>query len=518
MIENMYLKIFMVAVFALFLMACNPKKNAQEVEPEGHEHSGETEQSEEHEEVKFQYTAYSSDFELFAEADAFVVGETANVLSHFSVLPEFKAVETGKITLVLMVNGNETRQSLDKPTRKGIYSFDIQPGTAGAGTLKFEIINEKGNFEVVVPEVTVFAEHEEAHEAAEAIIIPKTNTTVFTKEQSWKIDYSTDFPGMGPFGQVIKTTARVESSQDDEIIISAKTNGIVLLPNNKLLEGKTVSAGQVLFSVSSSELADNNLSVKYAEAKSNFEKAQSDYERAEELAKDKIVSEKDLLGTKNKYDVAKAVYDNLNKNFNTTGQMVSSPMNGFIKQFFIKNGAYVEAGQPIVTISQNKTLMLGAEVQQKYAPLLGSVKSANIRTLHDNQTYTLEQLNGYMLSYGKAANSDNYLIPVKLQIDNNDSFIQGGFVELYLKTETGTQALSVANTALMEDQGTYFVYVQITPELFEKREVKIGVSDGLSTEIVQGLSATERIVTRGAILIKLAQATGALDAHSGHVH
>lgn len=123
-----------------------------------------------------------------------------------------------------------------------------------------------------------------------------------------------------------------------------------------------------------------------------------------------------------------------------------------------------------------------------------------------------------MLSYGKAADSDNYLIPVKLKIDNNGSFIQGGFVELYLKTETGTQTLSIANTALMEDQGAYFVYVQITPELFEKREVKIGVSDGLSTEIVQGLSATERIVTRGAILIKLAQATGTLDAHSGHVH
>jgi hypothetical protein len=29
---------------------------------------------------------------------------------------------------------------------------------------------------------------------------------------------------------------------------------------------------------------------------------------------------------------------------------------------------------------------------------------------------------------------------------------------------------------------------------------------------------SERIVTKGAILVKLAQSSGALDAHSGHVH
>jgi multidrug efflux pump subunit AcrA (membrane-fusion protein) len=60
--------------------------------------------------------------------------------------------------------------------------------------------------------------------------------------------------------------------------------------------------------------------------------------------------------------------------------------------------------------------------------------------------------------------------------------------------------------------------VQITPELFEKREVKVGRNDGRGAEILSGLLATERVVTAGAVQIKLAQATGTLDAHSGHVH
>ena len=494
----------LIVLLALALAGCKGKQNA--------------EQHEEHEEVKFQYTTYTNDFELFAEADAFVVGETANVLSHFSSLPDFKALESGSMTIRLMVNGKEVSQKLDKPTRKGIYSFDIQPETAGTGTLKFEITNEKGSFEVLVPEVTVFIEHHEAHEAAGNVVVSKTNTTVFTKEQSWKVDFATEFPQIEPFGQVIKTTAKVQSAQGDEVIVSAKASGMVVISADNVLEGKSVSNGQVLFTISGSSLADNNSAVRYSEAKNNFEKAKSDYERSKELAKDKIVSEKDLLNAKNQYDNTMAIYDNLNKNFSPAGQRVASPMSGFIKQLFVQNGQYVEAGQPIVTVSQNKTLVLRAEVQQKYASVLGSIQDANIRTLHDNQTYTLEQLNGKVMSFAKTTNDDNYLIPINLQIDNTGSFVSGGFVEIYLKTMTNAQAMTVPNDALLEEQGIFFVYTQITPELFEKREVKIGPTDGVKTEILQGITATERIVSNGAIFIKLAQATGTLDAHSGHVH
>jgi len=482
--------------------------------PSGHEN----EKHDEHEEVKFQYTAYSTGFELFAEADAFIVGEKANVLSHFSILPDFKAVEKGKITITLSINGKETKQTLDQPTRKGIYSFDIQPETQGKGKLTFEITTDKGTFEVIVPDVLVFANDEDAHEASEKVIVSRTNTTVFTKEQSWKIDFATAIPRSEPFGQVIKTTALVQSAQGNELVISAKTSGIVLFNSGVLLEGRDVSAGQSLFSVSGGNMVDNNIAVKYAEAKSNYEKANADYERAKELAKDKIVSEKDLLSAKNQYENAKAVYDNLNRNFNPSGQTITSPQAGFIKQVFVKNGAYVEAGQPVAVVSQNKSLVLIADVPSKFAPVLPNIKTANIRTINDNRSYSLEQLNGKVLSFGKAANSDNYLIPVTLQVENNGSIISGSYVEIYLKTFSNNQALVVPSTSLLEEQGNFFVWVQVTPELFEKREVFIGGTDGMNTEIKKGIAVNERIVSRGAMLIKLAQATGTLDAHSGHVH
>lgn len=469
-------------------------------------------------EAKLKLTEYSNTMELFAEADPLSVGQNSGVLAHFTWLKNFAPLKSGDVTITLIVGAKGIKQTISQPLRPGIYKFEIQPQVAGIGKLIFDINSDHGKTQIIANNIKVYDNKHDAEHAAEDIVIPTTNTTVFTKEQSWKIDFATEHPTVEPFGQVIKTAAQVQSAQADEMMVSAKTNGIVMLSANNVLEGKSVINGQILFTISGSGLADNNSTVRFLEAKNNYEKTQADYERLKSLADDKVISEKELLNSKNQYDNAKVVYDNLNMNFYASGQRVTSSMSGYIKQVFIQNGQYVEAGQPIVSISQNRTLLLRAEVQQKFSPILGAINSANIRTLHDNQTYSLEQLNGKVLSFGRNTNNDNYLIPISLQIDNKGAFVSGGFVELYLKTLTNTQALTIPNSALLEEQENYFVFVQVHPELFEKREVKIGVTDGLKTEILKGITQQDRIVTEGAILVKLAQATGTLDAHSGHNH
>ena len=500
----MYFKLFLITLAALTIAGCNHnKENKNQSEPE---------------EVKFQYTAYSDQFELFAEADPFVIGQTANVLSHFSTLPEFTPVTSGEITIKIVVNGQSAEQTLSSPVRKGIYSFDIKPEVSGEGTLEYQIKTATGDFKVIVPGIKVYSDIKEAAEAAGKSTVSRTNSTVFTKEQSWKIDFSTGYPVRKPFGQVIKTTAQIQSAQGDEVLVTAKTGGVVSFRGNSMVEGTNVSNGQVLLTVKGSGLAENNSSVRYTEALNNFEKAKADYERAKILAADKIVSEKQLLEARTQYENTRSVYESLNQNFSAAGQTVSSPMTGFVKQLFVRNGQYVDAGQPLTVISQNKSLLLHAEVQQKFSRYLNSIESANIRIAEENKTYTLEELDGKVLSVGKTTTTDNYLIPVTLQINNAGRFVPGGFVELFLKTVSDAQALTIPNQALLEEQGNFFVFVQLTPELFEKREIKVGASDGISTEVVSGLAEDERIVTEGAIFIKLSQATGTLDAHSGHVH
>ena len=104
------------------------------------------------------------------------------------------------------------------------------------------------------------------------------------------------------------------------------------------------------------------------------------------------------------------------------------------------------------------------------------------------------------------------------EIDNNGGLLPGAFVELFILADDRRPVLSVPSGALVEEMGNYFVYVQLTPEFFEKREVSIGRTDGVRTEVTSGLTGTERVVSRGAVLLKVAQAAGGLDAESGHHH
>ena len=497
-------KIFSISAALFLLSACGSDK----VIDSHHEE----------EEVKFRYTSYSDKFELFAEADPFLEGDTANVLSHFTLIPEFKPLREAKVTLRLRAGGVVAEETLDKPDRPGIYSFNIVPPKAGEGTLEYIVTLPGSDYLIAVEGIRVFTGKEEAHAAAEAHEISSVNTAVFLKEQSWKTDFSTSYPDRGQTGLLIKTTGIVQPAPSAETIVSAGLGGVVSFSGKPLAEGMKTAKGDLLFSISGSSLAENNSEVRYAEAKNNFEKAKSDLERIRNLAAEKIVAERELVLTQNLYDNTKAVYEALEKNFSKKGQLVKSPASGFIRDIYVKNGQYVESGQPLISVSDDEELIVKAEVQQKYMPLLNNIATATLRLTSNGMVFSLNELDGKIMSTGKAAGTDSYLLPVSLIIKNNGYFSPGSLVELNLKTEDKPDGISIPLTALLEEQGVYSVYVQLTPELFEKREVKTGDSDGVNISILSGLSLSDRIVTHGAVMIKLAQSTGALDAHAGHVH
>lgn len=467
------------------------------------------------EEVKERWTAYSERFELFAEADPLVVGKECSILAHFTWLTDFKPLTEGRITASLQVNGQTVATSQPKPLRPGIFRFTIVPKAAGKGRLSFDIAAQGGDG-IRVDDIQVFQTMDDARNALAGIATPQG--VVFTKEMSWKVDFATDLPRCGVFQEVIRTTAQIQSAQGDEVIVTAKADGVVRFFGEPVVEGRSLKAGQSLFSIAGSGVAENNLAVRFAEARNDYARAQGDYQRAKDLIQDRIVSEKELLKAQNEYENAKTVFESLAKDFSAGAKIVASPFAGFVKQVFVQNGQHVTSGQPIVTVSQNRKLLLRADVRQQYAPRLGSIVSATIRIPSDNRTYTMEQLNGRFLSFGQSVNEGNFMIPVSLMIDNLGGLMPGLFVELFLKTAHRSEALSLPLSAIIEEQGNTFVFVQADPELFVKREVRLGSTDGLDTEILTGIEKTERVVTRGAILVKLAQASGALDAHSGHTH
>ena len=282
----------------------------------------------------------------------------------------------------------------------------------------------------------------------------------------------------------------------------------------KVIEGMSVSKGTPLVVLSSKNMADGDPVQK---ARIAYEVSKKEYERMKALVGNKIVSEKEFAQAEQIYENARISYEAVAKNHSASGQAVVSPISGYVKNLLVKEGDYVSVGQPLVSVTQNRKLFLRADVSEKYYPYLNSIGSANFCTPYNNKVYTLKELGGRMLSYGKASGENGYYVPVTFEFDNKGDVIPGSFVEVFLLSSPMENVLSLPHSALTEEQGSFFVYLQLDEEGYKKQLVTLGADNGESVQILSGIKAGDRVVTQGAYQVKLASATNAIPAHS-HEH
>ena len=352
--------------------------------------------------------------------------------------------------------------------------------------------------------------HNHGSEASESehsdeIILPKA------KAEAAGVKVSTIEPGT--FEQVIKTSGQVLAAQGDESVAVATVAGVVSF-HGKVTEGMSVGKGSTLLTISSSNIADGD---PVQRARIAYEISKKEYERMKALVKNKIVSDKDFAQAEQNYENARISYEALAKGNTKGGQAISSPIGGYVKNILVKEGDYVSIGQPLVSVTQNRRLFLRAEVSEKYYPYLRTIGSANFKTPYDNKVYALKELSGRLLSFGKSAGDNSFYVPVTFEFDNKGDIIPGSFVEVYLLSTPMENVISLPRTALTEEQGLFFVYLQLDEEGYKKQEVTLGADNGQSVEILTGVKAGDPVVVNGAYQVKLASASNAIPAHS-HEH
>ena len=362
-------------------------------------------------------------------------------------------------------------------------------------------------------------EHETAEEHAghnhESKATKHSDEIIFPKAQAAKTTFEVREIQPASFNQVVKTTGQVLAAPGDEAVIVATSNGVVSFSSNKLTEGTKVQKGQSLFQISSKDIAEGDY---YTKVKATYEAAKASYDRAEALVKDKIISQKEFESTKLEFENAKTAYNAVSNNKTAKGVSVNAPINGHMKNILVKEGEYITVGQPLATVSQNQRLVLRAEVSQRYYNAMQSVKSANFKTPYDNKVYSLEDLNGRLLSFGKTSNENSFFIPVSFEFDNKGEVIPGSFVEVYLISAPIENTLSIPVSALTNEMGIYYVYVQIDEEGYRKQEVALGANNGKEVQIIKGLHPGDRVVTQGAYQVKMASASGAIPHGHSHEH
>lgn len=500
----------LMAVFAMLFVGCADKT----ADEHGHDHDAGVPIGTGIEPLA--YTMYSDKTELFVEFMPLVVGSKSNFAAHFTILGErFLPLTKGKVSVSLIIGESGIRNLADSASSPGIFRLALVPKSTGKGRLVFDIETDSFTDQIVIDPITVYADKHAALNNQTETAAP--DEISYLKEQAWKVEFANAPVVKTSFSDIIKTSGQILSAPGDELVVTANSSGIIRFTGNKTIAGSEVSQNMPLFTISGENLAENNPDIRYSEAKANYEKTKADYERSRELVKDKIVSEAAFLQAQNAFENAQNNFNALSKNYSSSGHTIVSPMGGFVKNVLVNEGQFVEAGTPLAVVSKNKKLILQASVSQKYFSKLPTLSSANFKPIGSEQVFDTNMLNGNIISYGKSTTANSAFLPVNIEIDNIGDLVPGSVAEVYLKSSPILNALVVPVSSLIEEQGNFYVYVQTGGESFERREIKIGASDGETVQVLSGIEEGERVVTKGAYQIKLSSASGELPAH-GHEH
>lgn len=351
-------------------------------------------------------------------------------------------------------------------------------------------------------------ENKDAHEGHEGEII-------FSQAQAKAVGLTTETVKVGPFNDVIKVSGQIMASSLGEHTVVASSSGIVTLMPAATTEGNRINSGQTIASISSRNLQDGDPTER---ARIDYETALREYNRSKTLASQKIISQKEMELVEQRFRTAKANYEGIAKTVTDRGVSVKAGMSGYVKNISVTQGDYVSMGQPIMTITQTRRLMLRADMPQQRYGQLKTVSTANFRPASDNKIYRLKDLNGKLLSYGKTAQQTGPYITVTFEFDNVGDLMAGTYADVYLIGSERQGVISIPKTSLTEEQGIYHVYTKVKGEkdAYLKREVTIGQDNGQRVEIISGLHNGDEVVTKGTYQIKLASIQTTIP--HGHSH
>jgi len=315
----------------------------------------------------------------------------------------------------------------------------------------------------------------------------------------------------------VHTGGRISADNKSVIIITSNSSGIVRFSDPYLVPGSRIRSGAQLFTISGGRLPENNTELDMKLLKSDLDKATADFERAEKLISDQIITREHFLEAKNNYEKILERFNNLNTASGSSGRVISSPAGGFIREILVREGQLITAGQPLASVFEGNSLILEADLPPEYLGLLNAIGRAEFKTGYSKEVYRTDEMNGRRISGAFSTGERSFYVPVYFRIDYDPGLIEGSYAEVYLFSDVRKDIISVPNSALMEEYGKLYVFVEDEQGSFNKRYITAGNRNFHFTEVLSGLTEGETIVSEGAYNIKLAGMTGTVPGHS-HNH
>ncbi len=481
-------------------------------------------------------THFADGTELFVEFPPLVVGKQSGFAAHLTRLDDFRPVDEGQVIVRLSGGGlPDEAFGVIGPTTPGIFRPVALPMQAGKRSITLVLESPGLNATHDLGIYRVFPDPETAA-AAQPPEEDAGDEISFLKEQQWKVEFATAEIERRNLRASVTATGLIKARKDGEALVGARTAGHLLAAEAFPRIGTRVSAGQPLATIMPRVAGDQvdvaSLDLAMQRARSEHKFAESELRRMEKLVTQRAASRRALNEAENEERVAKAELAAATERLaryqgtlgsegaaESTGVKVRAPIAGTLAEILVAAGSYVEEGDAMFHVVDTERLWLEASVAEADLGRLPEPRGAWFSVEGFEQTFAIDpDQGGQVVAFGQVVDPVRRTVPLVFEFPNVDGLLRVGmFAEVRVWAGDSTEGLAVPASAIVDEAGQDVVYVMLGGESFERRVLRLGFRDGDSIQVQSGLAAGERIVIRGAYLVRLAGASPAAAGH-GHAH
>ncbi len=315
--------------------------------------------------------------------------------------------------------------------------------------------------------------------------------------------------------QDLTLAGKVAYGEDRYSKISSPLQGRVVEVRAHL--GDRVKAGDVLLVVDSPDIAQAYS--EYVKEDSDLQYATRSHELAKDLYENKALPLKDLKQAENELVKARAEFRRakerllslripaeeltkpLDKQKITSRFEMKSPLAGVVVERAVTPGQSVggDAGQVLFTVADLDMLQVVADVYERDLALVKEGQYAKVNV----EAYPGVDFPATVAAIGDVVDPASRTIKLRAWVNNQEHKLKPEmFARLRLQIGEEAHILAVPKEAVVEVDGKQYVYVVEDTNRYVKREVKATSFTPGQMRILEGLTPGQRIVTKGAVLIK----------------
>jgi len=321
-----------------------------------------------------------------------------------------------------------------------------------------------------------------------------------------RMDIEIGTPRSGTLARTINVPAEVRANPDEVVRITPLAAGRVEGVRVEL--GASVRKGQELAVLRSNDLGDARAQL--SQAKAAVEVTQQNLDRQRKLRDQGIASERDVQEARLRLTEAESARDGAAARlqvFGTSGGRgaslrLSSPINGVVVQRNATRGETVGSDGVLFTVANlDRVWVVGRASEQD----VGSVGTGTHATV-TLRAYPGRTWSGALSYVAHMLDERTRTLDVRIELDNLDGVLRPGLFGT-LHIEGGAQATEpvpiVPASAVTDVRGKSTVFVPgEAPHTFRAVAVLTGNHSADETEILEGLTAKQCVVTRGVFVLK----------------